>query len=367
VNCGSTNRDVALRVNEQAGLLPARGEFAMARDCLRYYATATVMAAVTVTAWPVLATEDGNSHADLGYIDTLAGLPLAPGLYLRDDVNIISSGRFNDQNGKQVNLNLGALGKYDAKFRSYAEADIVSGAYVPDYKIPYLNATIGVAFYEFIASSRAELATKLGVPDAGASTKGGFGDITIVPLFLSFDVPDSDFHFTFSPFEFTAPVGRYDKNDPIGNNTGLNYWSYRPALEMTYLNRTGQEFSINMGASINTQNQATHYKSGDEFYFTYAMQQYTSPQFAFGIGGYYYKQVTDDTLNGVVVNTNTSVFPFDPLNGGPGNKGETFAIGPIVSYNFSQDLVFQAHWDHEIFAYNRSLKDQFFVRASFRF
>ncbi len=339
----------------------------MARHRLRYCTTPAFIAVVTVAAWPVLATEDGNTHADLGYIDTLSGLPLAPGFYLRDDINIITSGRFNDQSGKPVNLNLGALGKYGVKFRSYAEANIFAGAYVPDYKIPYLNASIGTAFYEYFASSRAGLSTQLGLPDAGATTKGGFGDLTIVPLFLGFDIPNTDFHFNFSPFEFTAPVGRYDKHDPIGNNVGLNYWSYRPALAMTYLNKTGQEFDLNLGASFNTQNQATHYKSGDEFYFTYAIQQYMSPIFAFGLGGYYYKQVGNDTLNGVVVNSNTNVFPFDPLNGGLGNKGETFAIGPVVSYNFSQDLVFQAHWDHEIFAYNRSLKDQFFIRASVRF
>ena len=111
-----------------------------------------------------------------------------------------------------------------------------------------------------------------------------------------------------------------------------------------------------MSTSINSQNNATKYKSGDEFYFTYAMQQYLSPTFAFGIGGYYYKQVSDDRQNGVVVNTNRSVFPFDPLNEGAGNRGETFAIGPVVSYNYSHDLVFQGHWDHEVLAYNRLLR-----------
>jgi hypothetical protein len=334
---------------------------------LRHCAAAFLVAWVTGASDPGHATEMGNTHADLGYVDTLAGLPLAPGLYFRDDVNIQTSGRLEDQNGKPVNLNLGPLGREGLKFRATVAADILAASYVPDYKIPYLNASIGMAAYEYVANARAEAATALGVPDAGASSKAGFGDITVVPIFLGFDVPGTDFHFVFSPLEFTAPIGRYDKSDPIGNNIGLNYWSYRPALEMTYLNRRGQEFSLNMSTSINTQNQATHYKSGDEFYFTYAAQQYFSPIFALGVGGYYYKQVTDDTQNGKVVNTNTSVYPFDPLNGGPGNQGETFAIGPIVSYNFSADKVFQAHWDHEVFAYNRQQRDLFYIRAAFRF
>ena len=313
------------------------------------------------------ATENGQSHADLGYIDTLAGLPLAPGFYVRDDVNFQVSGRLNNGKGDPVNLNLGPQGTVGLKFRNTVEADILSIAYVPDWKVPYINATVGAAAYEFYANSNAGLTSVIGVPQARGSSVAGFGDITIVPLFLGFDVPGTDFHFVFSPLEFTAPIGRYSPGQPIGNNPGLNYWSYRPALEFTYLNKTGQEFDINMSTSINSQNPATHYKSGDEFYFTYAFQQYLSPQLAFGIGGYYYKQVGNDTQNGQTVDTNTSAATFDALGAGPGNKGETFAIGPIVSYNLSHDVVFQAHWDHEVFAYNRAQRDQVYARAAIKF
>ena len=170
----------------------------MRRSRQHWLVSAIVGTCLTFVAAPAWATEFGNSHADLGYIDTLAGLPLAPGFYLRDDVNVTTSGRFNNQNGDPVNLNLGPLGTYGAKVRSTAVADIVSGVYTPDYRIPYLNATIGVAFYQFIASSRAELTSALGQPESSASTKGGFGDITVVPLYLGFDVPNSDFHFVFS-------------------------------------------------------------------------------------------------------------------------------------------------------------------------
>lgn len=328
---------------------------------------AAVLASSLAVAMGAGATEFGQSHADLGYIDTLAGLPLAPGLYVRDDINIQTSGQFTNGQGKQVSLNLGQNGTFGTKFRASVEADILSFAYVPDYKIPYINATVGFASYEFFANARAGLSTIAGVPEPSANDKAGFGDITVVPIFLGFDVPGTDFHFVLSPLEFTAPTGRYSKSDPIGNNTGLNYWSYRPALEMTYLNKTGQEFDINMSTSINSQNQATHYKSGEEFYFTYALQQYLSPKLAFGLGGYYYKQVGNDTVNGQKVNTNTSPATFDVLGAGPGNKGETFAIGPIVSYNLTHDIAFQAHWDHEVFAYNRELRDQVYLRAAIKF
>ena len=136
---------------------------------------------------------------------------------------------------------------------------------------------------------------------------------------------------------------------------------------MTYLNKTGQEFSLNVRTSINTQSQSTHCQSGDEFYFTYAFQQYLSPALAFGLGGYYYKQVTNDTQNDHVVDTNTTAATFDALNAGPGNRGETFAIGPIVSYNIGQVIALQAHWDHEVFSYNRAQREVIYARAAFKF
>ena len=327
----------------------------------------SAFSALLVASVTAGATEDGQSHADLGYIDTLAGLPLAPGFYVRDDVNFQSSGRFNNGSGNGVSLNLGQQGSVGLKFRNTVEADILSIAYVPDYKIPYINATVGAAAYEFYANSNAGLSSVIGVPQASGKAENGFSDITVVPLFLGFDVPGTDFHFVFSPLEFTAPTGKYSRNQPIGNNIGLNYWSYRPALEMTYLNKTGQEFDINMSTSINSQNQATHYKSGDEFYFTYAFQQYLSPQLAFGIGGYYYKQVGNDTVNGQTVNTNTSAATFDTLGEGVGNKGETFAIGPIISYNISTSIALQAHWDHEVFSFDRPQRDQVYARAAVKF
>ena len=328
---------------------------------------ATLFSASLCASGTAGATEAGQSHADLGYIDTLAGLPLAPGLYTRDDLNFQVSGRNNNGSGNPVNLNLGPQGTVGVKFRNTVEADILSVAYIPDFKLPYLNATIGAAAYGFYANSNAELATVIGAPQASGKAENGFGDITFVPLFLGFDIPNTDFHFILSPLEFTAPTGKYSKNQPIGNSIGLNYWSYRPALEFTYLNKTGQEFDINMSTSINSQNPVTHYKSGDEFYFTYAFQQYLSPQLAFGIGGYYYKQVGNDKQNNQTVDTNTSAATFDTLGAGVGNKGETFAIGPIVSYNVSTNVVLQAHWDHELFSYDRPQRDQVYARAGFKF
>jgi hypothetical protein len=310
------------------------------------------------------ATEFGQSHADLGYIDTLSGMVPAPGMTLRDDLNVQVSGQLNDGRGQKLAIRLGALGAVSPKFRETVEADILAVGYVPNWQVPYINGTVGMAAYATVANARVGLTTQLGIPQSAASEKAGLGDITFVPAFLALHVPGTGVQVALSPFEFTAPTGRYAKDDPVGNNIGLNYWSYRPAVAVTYLSGAGQEASINLGASINAQNQATHYRSGTETYFTWAMAQHLPSGFSFGLGGYYYKQVGDDRVSGQVVAATAAT---DTLGAGPGNRGETFAIGPLLSYRFSQALGVQVHWDHEVFAYNRSQRDVFYARATLKF
>jgi hypothetical protein len=133
---------------------------------------------------------------------------------------------------------------------------------------------------------------------------------------------------------------------------------------------SGKELSLNIGNSVNFTNPATNYKSGDELYFTYVLQQYLSKKLAVGLEGYYYRQITNDVQNGVVVNTTPPANPFqseDPLNQGPGNRGETFSLGPTVSYNPTENVFLNVHWVHEIFSYNRKQGDSVWLRAAVRF
>ncbi|WP_428391192.1 SphA family protein [Lichenicoccus sp.] len=308
------------------------------------------------------ATENGNSHADFGYIDVLAGLPPPAGLYFRDDVSVVTSNEFDDRNGNKDAINLGQR-TFPIKFRATAEANIVSLAYVPDYKIPYIDGTFGIAAYDFVANSRVVLSDAFGIPERSGNDVGALGDITVVPLFVGFTVPNTPFNFIVAPFDFTAPTGRYGVSSV--NNVGLNYWSYRPALEFTYLNKTGQEISLNTSLSINSQNQATHYKSGSEYYLGYVFQQHFSRKFGLGIGGYYYRQIGHDTQFGKEVDTNLTPQTLDLTNFGPGNFGETFAVGPLVTYNVNSHIFLEAHWDHEVFAYDRQKRDLVFLRAIF--
>ena len=311
---------------------------------------------------PALATENGRTHADLGYLDTLTGVALPPGFYVRDDVLLQTSARFDNGHGKAVTINLGGPIALGAKFRDTLEADILSAAYVPAFRVPWIDATVGAAFYVPAVRTRAELATRLGIPQATARDTAGLADMTVIPLFLAFQA--MGVHVAVSPFEFTAPTGRYDVSDPIGSSAGLNYWSYRPSMAITVLSGHGQDFSVNMGLSFNARNPATRYTSGSEAYVTYAGQQHLPSGFSVGVGGYYYKQISDDRLRGNVVAQTPAT---DPLGLGRGNRGETFAIGPLVSKTFEAGWTLQAHWDHEVTAYDRPKSDLVYIRTMLRF
>jgi len=73
------------------------------------------------------------------------------------------------------------------------------------------------------------------------------------------------------------------------------------------------------GITYNWENPTTQYKSGSEFHLEYAVVQNFSKQFAVGVNGFYYDQVTGDS--------------------GPGARlgsfaGRVSAIGPVVNMNF---------------------------------
>lgn len=320
---------------------------------------------------PAAATEFGQTHADLAFISVLAGRPLDPGFYVRTDGNYNFSDSLNDQNGNAVRAHAGVLGSFPVKFYASSYAQVFTLAYAPEQRVPFLDAALTTGIYGFYAGSRAEAQTSIfGRISGSGQSVNGFGDFTVVPAAFGWSLPEHDSYVVFAPFDFTAPTGEYDKANSIGNTLGLNYWSWRPALDYTYLNATGQEFSFNAGASVNSQNNATKYRSGDEFYVSYAAQQHLSRAFAFGFEGYYYKQFTDDVRDGRVVNTAPSPSPFasqDPLNQGPGNRGESFAIGPTINYNLTENVFLNLHYVHDVFAFDRSRKEQFWARAVLKF
>ena len=88
--------------------------------------------------------------------------------------------------------------------------------------------------------------------------------------------------------------------------------------------------------TFNTENSATNYTSGNEFRIEFtALNHNLSRQFAFGLTGYYYEQLSGDSGSGAVLG------PF---------KGRVTALGPIATWNFkirNTPVSANVRWMHE--------------------
>ena len=179
----------------------------------------------------------------------------------------------------------------------------------------------------------------------------GFGDATLVPGILFWDV--GNYHFTVAEYIVT-PTGGYDSDDLI--NTSLNYWTFDTNVATTYLNEeTGQDYSINVGYTYNTENSDTDYQTGQELHIDFMLNQFFSESFAIGLQGFYLKQVSGDSGGGALLG---------------GFKAEAAGIGPAVLWTTSisgRHVSFIAKWLHEYHAHNRMEGDHIYLSFAMGF
>ena len=163
----------------------------------------------------------------------------------------------------------------------------------------------------------------------------GFGDLTVVPVMLAWKSDDWQYDFLMPVY---APTGSYQ----IGRlgNTGLNYWTFDPIVGAAYSNaKSGFNAAAHLGYAINTENNATQYKSGNYLHLDTAVQQI----FPLGSGcanigaeAWYFEQVTCDSGAGATLGC---------------FKGRTAGIGPVLGYIQpigNEKLLFEFKWLPEL-------------------
>jgi hypothetical protein len=156
----------------------------------------------------------------------------------------------------------------------------------------------------------------------------GFSDMVILPGIIGWD--RGDWHWNVGLGIF-APTGDYSPDDlaPLGKN----FWSFEPFAGLTYLNtKNGIELSLGAALDFNTENPATHYRSGDQVNLEWLVAQHLPGGFSVGVTGYYYQQITGDSGSGA---TNGSFL------------GRTAGIGPALGYTWKDKLTVNAQWFHE--------------------
>lgn len=316
-------------------------------------------AALSVSASAAWAVEGGLGAYLLGSRTTFAGIVPGPGSYLGIDV-VTSSGSVDG-------LSLAGL-----PIRADTDLDLtfakLSYTYVFDAALwggtPALNLNIPFvldADLTFIG----ETPPIAGLPISDSTS--GIGDITITPMV---GWHSGMLHYSAGLSVF-APTGSYNTASidvPARTinalNTGKNIWSFQPVFAVTHMNpQTGLEFSGAASLLFSTRNKDTDYQNAPALNLEGTVMQHLPSGWAFGVTGYAYQQLDDDSGSGAAATR--------AVLGASSLQARVFGAGPMISYSgasvFGKDASFQVKYFTEFGAKRRFESDTLWFNMSLTF
>jgi hypothetical protein len=215
--------------------------------------------------------------------------------------------------------------------------ELLGGTYGFMAVLPYLDMKIDLS-----------IPTPFGpLPLAGKN--GAQGDMQIAPVVIKWT--PSPGWFVNASLQLQLPTGSYDRNRLI--NAGTNHWTASPTVAFTHITPGGFEVSSNIQINFNGRNKDTDYRSGTEYQHEFALGQHVGA-WTFGVGGYYYQQLSDDKATGQPV---------------PNSRARVAALGPAINY-FELGSGWPVVWVHaykEFGAKNRAQGTQVTLRAAWTF
>lgn len=315
------------------------------RRMARYALAAATLAAVAIAAPAALAGEGGVAHVMPGANATMVDLPpTSPGWFFKPMV-------INYQGDASVTIPTaaGIVSNANATVNTLA----LGGGYGFEQKV-LGGATWGVA--AFLPYSWIDISGNTAALGGRQieNNVSGFGDLTIVPVLLAWKDGDLQYDFLLPIF---APTGSYELGR-LGN-PGLNYWTFDPTVGVSYNNaKSGLNAAAHLGYAMNTENNATSYKSGDYLTVDGSIQQIMplgSGFLNFGAEAWYFQQVTCDSGSGATLGC---------------FKGRTAGIGPALGWIQpvgDQKLIFELKWLPELETKNRLNGDFIWLKMVYKF
>lgn len=183
--------------------------------------------------------------------------------------------------------------------------------------------------------------------NSASDHKRELGDITF-GYGLGYHYSDK-FHAVYG-VDVIAPTGRFDRNELL--NIGRNYWAVQPVVAFTYVDPAGLNVDLKTMYDINARNPDTDYRSGQELHADFAVGWGLNNGWVLGMGGYVYRQTTDDDVDGERFKD---------------NKGRAFAIGPSLKYASPHGWLITAKWQQESSVRNRAEGDAYWIKWAFPF
>ena len=312
--------------------------------------SSVAMASSLIICQAAHAVEGGIGAYFLGSRDTFPAIMPPPGSYfsliydrLEGSVDGLSVGGLPIQADTDVAVNLVRL-----SFTQVFDAELWGGTPALNVAIPLPDTKIA-----FQAVSG---------PLAGANIEDnsfGIGDIGVTGLV---GWHDGNMHYNAGLTVF-APTGSYstasidvrNRSMSILSN-GKNVWSFMPSLGATYFNPdTGLEVSGVASLLASTKNTSTDYQTAPAFQLEGAVLQRSKSGWGFGLAGYTYQQLSDDTGTGAE-NLRKAL-------GASSLKARVSGVGPILTYSggtlFGGNLTFKAKYTKEFGAKRRLESDIF--------
>lgn len=263
---------------------------------------------------PAFATEGGGSAYPNGAENYLAGAAPPPGTYLLAYTSYDHLNKLRDNSGNEIPV------PFDVDVAAFV------GRFIWIGETKLLGGNIG--FHGFLPL------LDINAKVAGLSQhKSGLADVIFGP-FLTYH-PSDKLHYVLA-VDIHAPTGAYSKTDLI--NLGRNHWTAGPVAAITYTQPSGINADIKLHYEFNSENKDTHYRSGQEFHFDYALGWGFGNGWTAGVGGYVYRQTTDDEVSGVTV---------------PNARGSAMAIGPSIKYQSPTGFFLTAKFEQAYAVRNR--------------
>ena len=299
------------------------------------------LAALTVFGGPAGATELGGSSYPVG-VELGYGDMLPPGLYNLAYYSRSQAASLKGESGQDLGW---------ARYRLTADTISYRLQYVWESRL--IGAGVESALVLPFPSITLEKQVASALPESGG-TRFGLTDPLLVPLRLAWKGDELNQSLA---LEVVVPLGAYDVNARV--NTGRNYWQLAPAYAATYRPSAEMAIGFKLRYGINSKNDGTGYRSGDEVTLEYSAGYRLTSTASVGVQGYFFRQTTDDELNGQP----TSATNGRLIGSGIGNRGSANAIGPFVSYRFSPRLVVTGKYQHDFDVRNRGEFSRFWLQT----
>jgi len=308
---------------------------------LRYM---VLLAVFVAAAWAVAgATENGGSVWPVGAESyaTAAGVPHAGQTMFYEYTCVYEANELVDGKGHDSGVPL-------FKVRVVA----VAGKLAHNWGFKFLGGEVGS--YIAVPNVYQQLSV------AGEKfTKDDINNIDVVPFTL---LNHKGIVHWYYELQVQTLASGYQAGAPL--NIGQHNVAFTPAAAITLTPHKGaQDIMSRVDYVINDADHATHYHSGNEFFWQFgAQQEIPHHKASVGFAGYFYQQITNDSLGGKA---------YSPKNadGTPdvGYKGRTFDIGPQVTLPWGKHGAIVMKWDHDMLVQNKARGNGFWFQFGIPF